>query len=249
MIRMRVCSDSALAISTSCCSPTRSVPDQRRRRGAEVQRLEQLRRRLQLAAPVDEERASDHLRAEKDVVGHGHARHQVELLVDDRDAVPGRVAGALKSHRHPVDRDLALVVGVDPAGDLHQRRLAGAILAHQRMDLAGARREIDAFEHRDVAERFADAAHGEQRWSGWLAHSGRRASLDPAARGPRSRHARSPVMRHPRADCKSALAGHPAPLRPPLVRAVRLDRRRMRRPHAGLVAERDAPAISRARIP
>ena len=225
---------------------------QRGRRRAEVQRLEQLGGGLQLSATVDEEGASDQLRAEKDVVGHGHARHQVELLVDDRHAVPGRVTGALKPHRQPVDRDLAIVVGVDPAGDLHQRRLAGAVLTHQRVDLAGARGEIDALEHRHVAERFADAAHGEQRWSSCVAHSGRRASPDPRHAGPAITACTSALMRDPGFTAR-------APLARALARPTAVGRCRAAGPLALIAwAARTtceargrpiAPAISRARIP
>ena len=120
-------------------------------------------------------------------------RHEVELLVDDGDAGARGLAGAGEPHRLAVDRDLAVIVGIDAGQDLHQRRLAGAVLAHQGMDLARARREIDALEHRHIAERFADAAHGEQRWSSRVAHSDRRASPVPRLAGPRSRRAQSPL--------------------------------------------------------
>ena len=43
---------------------------------------------------IDEDRAADLLAPEEDVLGHGHARHEIELLVDDRDAVLGGVARA-----------------------------------------------------------------------------------------------------------------------------------------------------------
>ena len=46
-----------------------------------------------------------------------------------------------------VDQDRALVARIDAGDDLAERRLAGAVLAEQRADLAG----LDA--HRDVVER------------------------------------------------------------------------------------------------
>ena len=154
-------------------------PHQRCRRGTEIQRLQQLRRRPLLASAVDEERSPDHLRAQEDVVGHRHARHQVQLLMDDRQPVSGRIAGAAEPHGLAVDGDLALVVGIDAAGDLHQRRLAGAVLAHQGMDLAGVHGEIDTLEHRHPTEGFADAAHAEKRRTVGAAAADRFSSLGP----------------------------------------------------------------------
>ena len=58
----------------------------------------------------------------------------------------------------PSTSSLAVVVGVDAGQDLHQRRLAGAVLAHQRVDLAGAELETDRVERRDAAETLADTA-------------------------------------------------------------------------------------------
>ena len=42
-----------------------------------------------------------------------------------------------------VDDDLALVGLVEAVEDVHQRRLAGAVLAEQRMHLAAAKIEVD----------------------------------------------------------------------------------------------------------
>jgi hypothetical protein len=43
--------------------------------------------------------------------------------------------------------------------DFHQRRLAGTILAHQRMDFAQAHVERDVLEGLDAAERLGNMAH------------------------------------------------------------------------------------------
>jgi hypothetical protein len=50
--------------------------------------------------------------------------------------------------------------------DLHQGALAGAILAHEPVNLAGQEVEIDAIEGRGAAEAFGDAAEGEDRLRG-----------------------------------------------------------------------------------
>ena len=62
-----------------------------------------------------------------------------------------------------VDQHLA-GVRLDHAREhVHQRRLAGAVLAEQRMDLAAVEIEVDAAQRLDAAETLDDPAHGEQR--------------------------------------------------------------------------------------
>ncbi len=56
--------------------------------------------------------------------------------------------------------------------NVHQCRLAGAILAEQRMDLAPLEVEIDAAQRLRAAEALDDAAHGEQRGSSARVHLG-----------------------------------------------------------------------------
>ena len=62
-------------------------------------------------------------------------------------------------------------VGRERAGDdLHQRRLAGAVLPEQRVHGAGADREVRAGERDDAAVRLADASRLEHAAypAGWL---------------------------------------------------------------------------------
>ena len=63
----------------------------------------------------------------------------------------------------PVDPDLAAVGRVHAGEDLHERRLAGAVLPHDRVDLARVAVEPDAVEHLDAEEALADVAHLQQR--------------------------------------------------------------------------------------
>ncbi len=92
--------------------------------------------------------------AEEDVLGDGQHGHQRELLVDDADAAALAGPDVLEVTGLTVEDDLALVaaVRVDAAEHLHQRGLAGAVLAADRVDLAMAYREVDLAERRDVAE-------------------------------------------------------------------------------------------------
>ena len=65
------------------------------------------------------------------------------MLVDHPDAGAHRVAGAGEGDRLAVDQDLALVGLVEPVEHVHQRALAGAVLAQQGVDLAGLDDEVD----------------------------------------------------------------------------------------------------------
>ena len=95
---------------------------------------------------VDEAERRDGLAAQKDVLGHAEVRDQVQFLMDDGD--PGVLAsrGLSKRTRRPSSR-ISPGVGRKHAGeDVHQRRLAGAVLAEQRIEPAAAHRDVDAVE-------------------------------------------------------------------------------------------------------
>ena len=117
------------------------------------------------AAPVDHPAPAAQLLAEVDVLGHRQVRGERQLLVDDRDAVPlggDRVAADLD--RLAVDQDLAARIGLVGAGeDLHQGRLAGAVLAHERLHLAAPGLELDVVERLHAGERLGDVAHLQRR--------------------------------------------------------------------------------------
>ena len=63
-----------------------------------------------------------------------------------------------------LDPDLALVGVVEPVEDVHQRRLAGAVLAEQRVHLALAEIEADVVVGDDAGEALRDPAHLEDRF-------------------------------------------------------------------------------------
>ena len=65
------------------------------------------------------------------------------MLVHHADAQPQRVAGVGDVLELAVDEDLAAVCGVEAVEDRHQRRLAGAILAHDAVDGAALDLEVD----------------------------------------------------------------------------------------------------------
>ena len=84
--------------------------------------------------------------------------------------MPGRdrVARRAERDRLAVDQDLARVRPVEPGEDVHQRALAGAVLAEQRVDLAAAQVEVDAVVRQHAGEALDDPArlergHGPRR--------------------------------------------------------------------------------------
>ena len=74
-----------------------------------------------------------------------------------------RVRRRVDLDRLAVDQDLALVGLVQAVQDRHQRRLAGAVLAEQRVDLAGDHVEVDSVVGDDRAELLRDAPQLERR--------------------------------------------------------------------------------------
>ena len=74
----------------------------------------------------------------------------------------------------PCSEDLAGVRLVEPVEDVHQRRLAGAVLAEQRVHLAAAELEVDVVVGDDARERLRDPAHLEDESPpeplAWLTH-------------------------------------------------------------------------------
>ena len=63
----------------------------------------------------------------------------------------------------PFEQDLALVGCVEPVEDVHQRRLAGAVLAQQRVHLAAAQVEVDVVVGEHAREPLGDPAELEER--------------------------------------------------------------------------------------
>ncbi len=97
-------------------------------------------RRAARARPARSSMPAPPGQADHQVLEHAVARHQVEVLVDHADAGGERVGGAADRHGRAVDPDLAGIRPVEAEQDVHQRGLAGAVLAEQAHDLAGVRR-------------------------------------------------------------------------------------------------------------
>ncbi len=104
------------------------------------------------------------LPAEIDVLRHAQVGQQAEFLIDDRDAV---LAGDMRVgdvHDLAVDQDLPAGIGmVGPRQHLHQRALAGAVLAHQGLDLSAPGLELNVAESLRTGKSLGNAAHLQGR--------------------------------------------------------------------------------------
>ena len=104
--------------------------------------------------PIQEDRVGHRLVAEKDVLGHRQDRNQHEVLVDHADPARDGVGRLADRDWAPVEQDLALVGRRQPVEDVHQRRLAGAVLAEERMDLARPNLQVDPVVGDDPGKRL-----------------------------------------------------------------------------------------------
>ena len=106
------------------------------------------------------------LAAEENVLGDGHELDEIEFLINDADAGRHRLAGGETGVAPTLEDDLAAVGLIGPGQDFDQRRLAGPILAEQRVNLPSAARKRDVAQRLDAAERLRDIQHFENRGVG-----------------------------------------------------------------------------------
>ena len=144
----------ALAISTICWSATDRPRAGRVGSRATPRRLEHLGRRGVHRAAVDAAAPAERLAAHEDVLGDAQVGEQRRLLVDHRDPAARDAAGPAEHRRLAVDAQLAAVGLMDAGEDLHQGRLAGAVLAEQGVHLATAQQDRSVDERADRAERL-----------------------------------------------------------------------------------------------
>ena len=122
--------------------------------------------RCSIAASLQPEQPVVRLAAEVHVLDDVEVVAEREILVDDLDPELGRVLRAVDRDPLAVEEDLAAVDRVDAGDALDQRRLAGAVVADERHDLAVAHLEVDVVERLHRAEVLRDAAQLERRGGG-----------------------------------------------------------------------------------
>ena len=123
---------------------------------AGMHRVEHLARIGAHGLPVDGAEARARRMAEKDVLGDRQIVEQHGFLMDRGDAVLEGLVRAGERDRLAADADLAGVRLVDAGEDLHQRRLAGAVLADQRGHLARIERQADIVQRAHAREGSCD---------------------------------------------------------------------------------------------
>ena len=112
---------------------------------------------------VVEEALVARLDPEHDVLGDRHHRNEHEVLVHHADPALDRVLRRAERDALAVEDDLALVGLREPVEDVHQRRLAGAVLAEQRVHLAAAEVEVDVVVGDGAGEDLRDSPQLEDR--------------------------------------------------------------------------------------
>ncbi len=125
--------------------------------------LEDLRGLSVHRAPVDPPTRAQRLPADEDVLRDRQVRELHGLLVDDRDARLTCVHGARQHAIGTVDADGAPVGEVHAREDLDERRLAGAVLAHECVCLAALQVNRDVLERMNGAKGFRRVVEGEDR--------------------------------------------------------------------------------------
>ena len=160
MISTRASCASARAISTICCCPTRRSPTvvvgssgSSRRASSSAAMRSSLRR------VVDEHpaaaRCSRAMNTLSAMLRFGNRLSSWWMITMPR---LGGVARTAQHDRLAVELERARRRRLDPGEDLHQRRLAGAVLAEQRRDPARRDGEVDAAQGVGGAEDLVDPA-------------------------------------------------------------------------------------------
>ena len=98
------------------------------------------------------------------------------MLVHHADPVGDGVGRAAEPHGLAPQQDLARVGLVQPEHRVHQRALAGPVLAEQAVDLTLVEREVDVLVGDDAGEGLGEAPHLEDGDASLVAHRVCRAS-------------------------------------------------------------------------
>ena len=99
------------------------------------------------------------MRAERDVLEHGHVGDQLDVLERARDAAPDDALRRRLLDPLPLRRDLAAVGGQHAGDQVEHRALAGAVRTDQRDDLGRADVERHVVDGNHAAELLARLAH------------------------------------------------------------------------------------------
>jgi len=103
--------------------------------------------------------------SDEQVFQHRQAWRQMKMLMHHADTGSQRIGRTGDPHRLALDENLAGIRRIGAEQHIHQRRLAGAVLAQQPEDFTGRDAEVDSLVRLDGAEALGDAAHFDE-WGG-----------------------------------------------------------------------------------
>ena len=112
---------------------------------------------------VDAPAGAERLAADEDVLDDGEVGEERRLLVDHGDPGVAGICGPVHRDLDPVDEQPPAVRRVHGGEDLHERRLAGTVLADEGVRLAGVEVDRDVLERMDRSERLRDVLEREDR--------------------------------------------------------------------------------------
>jgi hypothetical protein len=103
------------------------------------------------------------LAAHEDVLCHRHVGTEREFLVNERDAVTARIERRRRTVGGAVNLDGARIGRERTRQHVHERALAGPVLADQRVNLPGFELEAHPIERHGGAEALLDSVDVEKR--------------------------------------------------------------------------------------
>ena len=132
----------------------------------DVEPLQPLARELARRAPCNQSEPA-RLAAEGQVLGHRHRRNEIHFLVNRADAEGTRLAGRADMDRAAVEPNLAPIAAQGAGQDLDQRRLAGPVLAHERVNFAGLDPKVDPLQRPHARKGLRHPQHLDSRGQGF----------------------------------------------------------------------------------
>ena len=117
-----------------------------------------------LALPLQARRG---MRADEDILEHGHPREELEVLEGARDPQPDHAARPDAPQRSAVEDDVARVEPVEAGDRVEGRRLAGAVGADQADDRPLRDLERDVVQRDDPPEAQPSVVQFKQPHSRW----------------------------------------------------------------------------------
>ncbi|MDQ1215290.1 hypothetical protein QE411_000145 [Microbacterium arborescens] len=148
-------------ISTRCCTPTGRIADDGVGVDLEAETIGHGAHVRASGGEVEDTEALGVLVTEHDVLGDGEDRHEHEVLVHHADTGAHGVTGSAEVLDDVVEEDVALVGLIEAVEDVHEGRLAGAVLPEESVDLARPDDEVDVIVGDQGAEALGDAPEFE----------------------------------------------------------------------------------------